>query len=636
MLFLMLFCGLFLLISLGCFAVVMRKRLSRQMIMGICIVSFAISALFPMRYILCNPILKDQVTITALRERNDASLALDVIIHYIDSNYSERRIENPVEGKWAWWGGGYVWSEPWEEKGLEPTDSIVFDIPVGDNRAIVFSTGPSCGTAEVSCMGISQKIDLYSAEEVYYPVQLPASKHADFIKDLGLRAAVFSCLEVSIVILVSLLAGFLNRKTNWRRLLKWKYEAFVFVLSWINIVIMGRYPEGYTYSLTYYLMPYERGFGSRGLLGAVTSVLGGPYISQRGIIRYVFVFLTFAYLFFSILIVRLAKKESDWRMGLFWVLLYLLTPLMFLDIFDDTRDLYLVILFLISVILINKNRFVQLIPIICVLMILLNETSSVFFVAPLLALLLYSFVKEKDFGYLFSFVSSAAFTCFTTLWIVFLDKEKLIPIDSCFAHMSLHTDIALDYNAFRAEYRDSSATIRDYAYWMGSQIPYFQHHELLITSILFFILILPFVLLVVMLWKAVYFAILENQVYKRLVPQSGERNTPFWLVKFLYWILLLSSCGGVICMLMAWDYLRFAYFIMIAALAIIFTLIHKENLSLQIDDLYLFTPPKRGFPIPPFAILLYMKFWGTVACFGPDTKLLLNITTIIRDFFKIK
>lgn len=86
MLFLMLFCGLFLLISLGCFAVVMRKRLSRQMIMGICIVSFAISALFPMRYILCNPILKDQVTITALRERNDASLALDVIIHYIDSN----------------------------------------------------------------------------------------------------------------------------------------------------------------------------------------------------------------------------------------------------------------------------------------------------------------------------------------------------------------------------------------------------------------------------------------------------------------------------------------------------------------------------------------------------------------------
>lgn len=431
---------------------------------------------------------------------------------------------------------------------------------------------------------------------------------------------------ILIIAAVTIVAVFLDKKEKLRTLSKWKYEAFVFFVSWMSVVLMSRYPGVYAYSLTYYFMPYERGFGSRGLLGALTAIIGGEYITQKDLINYVFVLLTFAYLFFSVLIVRLAKKESDWWMGVFWVALYLLSPLTFLEIYDDARpDLYLIIIFIISVILINKKRCVPLIPALCVVMLLLNETSSVFFVAPLLALLLYCYYREKDPSYLFAFISSAAFTCVVTL--VAMHRGELMPIDRFFAHMTLHTDSAMDFNAFRAEYGDFASNLRDYAYWFGIQIPYFKNHEMIVTSILYFILIIPFVILFAILWKA---------LYKKLIAQHIGEGTSLLVIKFLYWIMLLSSCGAVICMLAAWDYLRFSLFIMIAALAIMFTLIHKEKLTLRISDLYLFTPPKRGFPILPFAILLYMGSWGTLAAWGPDTPILINLANVLRGFFNIK
>ena len=243
MIFLMLSCGFLLLFSLFCFVIFLRRRLSRPLLLGICIITFAVSVPFPMRFVLCNPILKEQVSVTALRERNDASIAFDIIIHYIDTNYSEREIKNPVEGKWAWWGGAYIWSEPWEQEGVNPTDTIVLEIPVGSERSIVFSSGPRCGKAEISCMGISQRVDLFSEEEVYYPVQLPSSNFDDCVKDILLRALAFEGMVILIIIMITIVAVFLNKKTNWKKLLRWKYEFLVFLLSLINMVLVGRYPD---------------------------------------------------------------------------------------------------------------------------------------------------------------------------------------------------------------------------------------------------------------------------------------------------------------------------------------------------------------------------------------------------------
>ena len=140
MLYLTWICGFWLLLLLFVFAVIMRKRLSRQMLLGICIASFVVSVFFPMRYVLCNPILKESVSVTTLKEKNDASQAWDVIINSINTNYSERRMENPVEGKWAWWDGDYVWFDAWEPMGVEPTDTVVFELPVGNDRSIVLWT----------------------------------------------------------------------------------------------------------------------------------------------------------------------------------------------------------------------------------------------------------------------------------------------------------------------------------------------------------------------------------------------------------------------------------------------------------------------------------------------------------------
>ena len=618
MLFLMLLCGAILFFILCCYALIMRKRLSHPLLLGICIVSFSVSLLIPYRYVLCNSFLKEQISITALREKSDASFGTDVAIQFIESNFTDRSIDNPAEGKWAWWNGTYAWSEEWEKQGLHTTDTIVMEVPVGYDRYITFSTGPICGKAEIACLGDSELGGLLR-------IPLPASFHDVYEKDMLLRGAALAVAEIFILLAVTLIAVFLNRKTNWRVLLKWKYEALVFLLSLVNIVMMEWYPRVVEYPITYYFMPYESGFNSRGFTGEIALLLGGPYLNQKELALFIFWLLILTYLFASILIVRLAKRESDWWMGVFWVLFYLMTPFSFLQIFDDARpDIYLIILFVAGAILINKNRFVQLVPVICVTMLLINETSSVFFAAPLLAMLLYCFYKERDIGYLISFISSAAFTCITTLGILRLDKGKLLSVDSFFAHMSMHTNIQLNYIPFLAEHKDSSFVINDFAYEMGNQS--FPNHELLVNSILYFILLIPFVILLAIIWKA---------VYKKLIISYEDKRT-LLCVKLLYWILLLSSCGGVICMLMAYDYLRFTEFIMIAMLANIFTMTRKENLALRINDLYLFTPPKQNVPMVPFAIILYMGFWGVINVWPRDTLLLLHLEEILRDFFGVR
>lgn len=625
MLYLMSSCWLILVFILLCFALIMRKRLTHPMLLGICVVSFVISAFFPLRYVLSHSFLKEQVSVTALRIKNDASIGTDVVIQYIDSNHSERKIQNPIEGKWAWWNGAYKWSEEWERQGLDPTDTIVMEVPIGFDRYVTFSTGPSYGKVEIACMETTQMVDLYSEVESLLPVKVPDSYNDDYIKDLILRAAAFVGMEILVILLVTAAAVFLNRKTNWRVLLKWKYEAFVFLLSLLDIIVTGWYPNTLEYPVSYYFMPYENGFASRGLTGALTILFGGPYVKQSELTSYILVLLTLAYLFGSILIVKCAKMESDWRMGAFWVLLYLLTPFTFLQIFDDARpDIYLIILFLVGVILINKKRFLQLMPVICVVMLLFNETSCLFFVAPLLALLLYFFFREWDAGYFISFVSSATFTCITALALLRLDKGKLMSLDAFFAHMSMHTDVPINYAAFAAEYKDSNYILEDFAYGMGNQ--FHSNRELLVNTILYFIMLIPFVILFAILWKA---------VYKKLVVKYKDGGFALLLIKFLYWILLLASCGGVVCMLMAYDYLRFTEFIMIAALASMFTLIHREKLVLRINDLYLFTLPKWEFPVAPFAILLYMKFWGTIDVWPRNIKLLENLAQILKDFFGI-
>lgn len=625
MLYLIWLCVFLLFSILLCFVLIMRKRLSRQMLLGVCIASFAISVFFPMRWVLCNPILKEQVAITTLKDKNDASLAWDVIINYFDTNYSERRIENPVEGKWAWWDGAYVWFDAWESMGVEPTDTVVFEIPVGDQRSIVFTSGPRCGKAKIVCMGISQQVDLYNQENALLTVQLPPSESGKYERDIRLRVTTFAGMTLATLILIAITTIFLNKRINWRALLKWKYEAFVFLLSLMNIILTGRYPGVYGYSVTYYFLPYERGFGSRGLTGTMTSLLAGPYVGMKGLTTYILVVLILSYLFGSILIVKLAKKETDGRMGAFWILLYLLTPFILMQSYDDTRpDIYIIIIFILSVIVINKNRFLQLLPALCVVMILLNETSSVFFVAPLLALLLYYAYTQRDVGYFISFLSSAVFTCVTTLGILRLDSEKLVPIDSYYSHMAMHTNVPLDYNAFKAEYKTSTSLVNDFANWMGNQ--YFTSHELLIQSILFFILVIPFAILLAILWKA---------VYRKLREKYACGGGSLLVTKFLFGIMVISSCGCMICMLMAVDYIRFTMLIMVASMAIMFTLIHKEKMILHISDLYLFDPPTRELPIVPLAILLYMNAWGVVAMWGPYTPFLEKLALILKDYFGI-
>lgn len=194
----------FLIFILSCFFMLYKNKKYKKntiiiLFIAVCIATFSVelSSLFPR--------LTDPVTITALGEKNIVAQSDEVVLIGMIADDCEIEIGVPESGKW-FWGNNYMWRN---ENDLRQPDGttrdIVFNMPVGWDRQIVFATNQSNGFVQIECLGNVQIIDTYSENMDSISVSLPRSNSKILIYQSVIDIFLFGfilCFTMRIVIFI--------------------------------------------------------------------------------------------------------------------------------------------------------------------------------------------------------------------------------------------------------------------------------------------------------------------------------------------------------------------------------------------------------------------------------------------------
>ncbi len=123
--------------------------------------------------------LTDEITLTALGERNGQAQAEEIWLTGFTVDGEKMEIEKPSLGKWFWIGDTYAWrieSDVRQPSGT--TRSVVFNLPVGKTRMVNFTANAWGGKIQISQGQDSLVVDTYSEEnrELIIPLQKSSQK----------------------------------------------------------------------------------------------------------------------------------------------------------------------------------------------------------------------------------------------------------------------------------------------------------------------------------------------------------------------------------------------------------------------------------------------------------------------------
>jgi hypothetical protein len=596
-----------------------RKHLDNKFILFSCILVFILSILFPLQYVMTSSFYYDEVSIHAIKAE-DQSEEKFVKLYKFETNDWTSELYSPCSGNWIYSSSDQSLS--WRSShNSYITDSVTFDIPVGYNRYITFYSGPDAGIVELTYNDDLTRYNLYNENSSSIKIIIPNSNTSLILRDKLIRPLILLVCEIFICIIVYVLVLLYKKYCHSNKTGSIRYIIGVFSLFVLNIVRLSNYPSQLPYSSSYYFMTYEGGFGSRSLLGDLFNRILGPYIDAQLLADLKIYFLLFFYLFLSIIIVRFAFHIPDKKTGVFFIVLILLFPMTYLPINDNLRtDFYLNILFIVGLLCIAYGKMLLSLPVISVILMLNNESSCAFYIAPLMALLIFRFFKDKDIRYLLSLLSSIFFTLYLMFYFFSKGKTNQMTSRAAFSHAKAHTNLPIAFEAFNAESMSLSSHMQDNALNLGSQ--YYGNYSLLKQAIACFIMLIPFCILITILWKSIY----KKQ---KTIYENDKKNLIFY--KMIYMILVASCCMGSICMIIGYDYLRFFSFSAYATFGVIMTIIYIEHLDISINDLFLFNKSSHSMPILLIGILLYFTFLGTINVWTPDTPILPDIVKFIEQ-----
>lgn len=177
-----------LILTIVVFKKVMHK--SKAYVAGMCIIVF-LSSIISGVILDTIPMPTQEVRITALQEKNDASQGNMVALHSMIVDGKEYNISEVAEGNWIYSKDdlALIWVDESDERWNETiSNEIVIDVPVGAGRTLVFSNGLQYGKVSVSYGAESKTYDLYKSEDGVRNVYVADSNafYDNFIKLLRL------------------------------------------------------------------------------------------------------------------------------------------------------------------------------------------------------------------------------------------------------------------------------------------------------------------------------------------------------------------------------------------------------------------------------------------------------------------
>lgn len=609
MYFTVLACVMVLLITL--LILVYVKRKDPNLCICVCILTIVIEGL-AFSYHPIDAAYYDTVCITAQNKHEekakDAKVFLKGLTILGDS------IELPVlkEGQWYWYNDMYVWKSPDSTDINIITESMKIDIPVGDQRVLIFSGNSESGLVEITMKGYATTLNLYSEKTKDITVALPDSEGRLVLKN-GI-ARIIKYLLAHLLILFFIIAAYrLFLKKLFSVIRNYKYGLVFFVFSLLEIVKYGYFPGSYNYGNCFYLNSYEFGFIKRGLIGEIV-INTVPFLSAKEWAYIKLGILLLIYLLLSVLIERLVRIFEDDKMKWFFVLLICALPSTYMAVSDDMRlDVYMALLFVICTILIARDMFVWFVPILVSLIMLINETSCTYIIPPIIAMLLYKFVKEKKKIYISMAIVSTFLTCFFAAKFLFgTDPRLAYGITNIVSHIQYHTDLPVSKKvAISAEMWGLSKTMTDTAKYMAV------HHE---TTAIFFCSIIPAVFLFGLLWKTAY--------------RKWETKKPNKTRRMAFWGLCTSVLFTFIVMIIATDYTRYCAFLFITAVSTILFFVYEEKVQIRFDELRVNSTGSNAVNILPVLICIFYIFFGMYGGGPTNTPMILEINDFLSNLWR--
>lgn len=583
-------------------ALLLKNRYQKTLIPVWCIVAFVVGSIISVS-IQTYPIFCDQYNISVI-DKN--SLASNNKIYLEKDN--EIRDNQIVDGFWLDDGEFLIYSS--DAEGI--TNDIDINIPVGIERDISFEKNSFCGIVEVK--SIDQNFDfifdLYSEESDSLSIPLPNSSIDRLIIDGLLKVALFClCLAIAEILLYWLL---FKKISNMKPISNRTKYFLILMLGffWLFFRYYGP-PSSETsanYQNVFYFENYELGFLSRGLIGHILCEIS-PYWTET---QLYLIKICLAIVLFSIVCISVSKilvERFDDEMALFIALFILVQPLtsvLFTDYFRN--DICYIILYLVSVLVITKIKgLLPYLPLVCILIILINETTCLTIIPSIIALLIYYYVNAKDNKYIGYIVASLVVSLGTVFITTKYGKGGTSELEVVASNLSSHFGGELKTSsALRAEYFLLSDHIKNIS---EDYLTYWQEFTL------FFVLLIPVFYVIACLFKSLYF-------------KSNRNASNAW--KRAFALVVICAFSPISAMIIAGDYGRYMVLIFIMLMSSFFVMVEHEKATFHLDDIYLFKKNENS-NVWPFIILVVCSWIGPYSDTATKT---LRYVSLWKEYFE--
>lgn len=186
-----------------------KQNNARFFVLVYCILTL-VSGVISWKVIDMLPIPTENVTITAMRQKNEKSKGDEIYLTKISANGKEIELKTATDDKWFWQGDLYIWRNELDlRRPEELSDSFVLKIPVGTKRYIEFFTNIYKGIVEIEYQGNVTVVDCYS--ETNNRVCAKIDDTQEEVLTLYAIALFFLFGIVDIIILYTVLAIYKNR-----------------------------------------------------------------------------------------------------------------------------------------------------------------------------------------------------------------------------------------------------------------------------------------------------------------------------------------------------------------------------------------------------------------------------------------
>lgn len=144
----------------------------------------------------------ENITVTALHQKNKEAKGEEIYLVGIYANGEEIKLRTATEDKWFWQGNWYVWRNSSDlRKPRELPDSFILELPIGNNRYIEFFTNKYKGLVQIEYVEDIQIVDCYSEENGTCKIYINDTEKIKILNHIARLLLSFSILYLFIFVI---------------------------------------------------------------------------------------------------------------------------------------------------------------------------------------------------------------------------------------------------------------------------------------------------------------------------------------------------------------------------------------------------------------------------------------------------